>query len=191
MTTSNLDTRDKILVTAEQLIYEHGIQATSMDLLVKCSGVARKSIYRYFATKDDVAAAALAARDERWMTWFCEQTERAATPRLKILEMFDVLSAWFETAGFRGCAFINTCGEVGDPQHPIRLIGKAHKLRLLGYVRELCEQAQLPCPQQMAQHLLILLDGAITVARVAGDYSCAQQAKAMAVMLLDHPTPVC
>ncbi|WJM87697.1 TetR family transcriptional regulator [Dickeya chrysanthemi] len=32
-----------------------------MDLLVKTSGVARKSIYRYFATKDDVAAAALAA----------------------------------------------------------------------------------------------------------------------------------
>lgn len=55
------DTREKILSTAEQLIYQHGIQATSMDLLVKTSGVARKSIYRHFATKDDVAAAALHA----------------------------------------------------------------------------------------------------------------------------------
>jgi len=36
-----------------------------MDLLVRISGVARKSIYRYFATKDDVAAAALSERDVR------------------------------------------------------------------------------------------------------------------------------
>ena len=63
-------TREKILTTAEQLIYQNGIHATGMDLLVKTSGVARKSIYRYFATKDDVAAAALNARDERWMQWF-------------------------------------------------------------------------------------------------------------------------
>lgn len=64
------DTREKILATAEKLIYENGIHATGMDLLVKTSGVARKSIYRYFANKDEVAAAALNARDIRWMTWF-------------------------------------------------------------------------------------------------------------------------
>ena len=45
------DTREKILATAEKLIYENGIHATGMDLLVKTSGVARKSIYRYFANK--------------------------------------------------------------------------------------------------------------------------------------------
>lgn len=36
-----------------------------MDLLVRTSGVARESIYRCFATKDDVAAAAVSERDVR------------------------------------------------------------------------------------------------------------------------------
>lgn len=39
-----------------------------MDLLVRTSGVARESIYRCFATKDDVAAAAVSERDVR-LSW--------------------------------------------------------------------------------------------------------------------------
>ncbi|KAG0771192.1 hypothetical protein G6F22_016699 [Rhizopus arrhizus] len=64
------DTAQKILATAEALIYQNGIHATGMDLLVKTSGVARKSIYRHFENKDQVAATALNARDVRWLAWF-------------------------------------------------------------------------------------------------------------------------
>ncbi|WP_251280640.1 TetR/AcrR family transcriptional regulator, partial [Enterobacter hormaechei] len=66
MSNGSTDTQQKILATAEALIYQNGIHATGMDLLVKTSGVARKSIYRHFENKDDVAAAALKARDVRW-----------------------------------------------------------------------------------------------------------------------------
>ena len=59
MSRPTIDHRDQILATAEKLIYENGIHATGMDLLVKTSGVSRKGIYNHFATKDDIAAAAL------------------------------------------------------------------------------------------------------------------------------------
>jgi AcrR family transcriptional regulator len=42
MNKNTTNTRDKILATAEELIYQNGIHATGMDLLVKTSGVARK-----------------------------------------------------------------------------------------------------------------------------------------------------
>lgn len=186
MNTSTTDTREKILATAEQLIYQNGIQATGMDLLVKTSGVARKSIYRYFATKDDVAAAALNARDVRWMNWFRTESNKADTPEARILNMFDVLKGWFESEGFRGCAFINTAGEVGDPQDPIRLIANLHKQKLLDYTLELCEQLGIADPQAFAKQLLILMEGAITVARVMGDYSAAESAKAVAQLMLEQ-----
>jgi AcrR family transcriptional regulator len=186
MNTSTNLTREKILVTAEQLIYQNGIQATGMDLLVKTSGVARKSIYRYFATKDDVAAAALNARDVRWMHWFRTESNKADTPEARILNMFDVLQGWFESEGFRGCAFINTAGEVGAPEDPIRLIAKLHKQKLLDYTLELCEQLGIADPQTLAKQLLILMDGAITVARVMGDYSAAENAKAVAQLMLEQ-----
>lgn len=184
MNTPTTDTREKILATAEQLIYRNGIHATGMDLLVKTSGVARKSIYRYFATKDEVAAAALNARDVRWMHWFRTESDKADTPQACILKMFTVLKAWFESEGFHGCAFINTAGEVGDANDPIRLIAKLHKQKLLDYVLELTEQLDIEQPSALAKQLLILMEGAITTARVMGDYSAADSARDVAQLLL-------
>jgi AcrR family transcriptional regulator len=184
MNTSTTETREKILATAEQLIYQNGIHATGMDLLVKTSGVARKSIYRYFATKDEIAAAALNARDVRWMHWFRTESDRAETPDARILNMFAVLKGWFESEGFRGCAFINTAGEVGDPNDPIRLIAKLHKQKLFDYTLELCEQLNVEQPSVLARQLLILMEGAITVARVMDDYDAADSAREVAQLLL-------
>jgi len=189
MNSQTTDTRDKILATAEQLIYQNGIHATGMDLLVKTSGVARKSIYRYFATKDDVAAAALNARDVRWMRWFRTESDKADTPQARILNMFTVLKGWFESEGFHGCAFINTAGEVGNPNDPIRLIAKLHKQKLLDYALELTEQLNIKQPLALAKQLLVLMEGAITMARVMGDYSAADSARDVAQLLLKQASP--
>lgn len=178
------DTREKILTTAEQLIYRNGIHATGMDLLVKTSGVARKSIYRYFPTKDDVAAAALNERDECWMHWFRTESDKGDTPQDRILNMFTVLRGWFESEGFRGCAFINTAGEIGNPADPIRQIAKRHKQKLLDYTLELTEQLNIEQPAVLARQLLILMEGAITMSYVMGDASAADSARDVAQLLL-------
>ncbi|AFK72291.1 TetR family transcriptional regulator [Pseudomonas putida SJTE-1] len=178
------DTREKILATAEKLIYENGIHATGMDLLVKTSGVARKSIYRYFANKDDVAAAALNARDIRWMTWFRSECEKAQTPEARILGIFDALKSWFESDGFRGCAFINTAGEVGDADDPVRQIAKLHKQKLLDYTLELTSELGVNDPTGLAKQLLLIIEGTITVAHVMGDHSALDSAREIAKVLL-------
>ncbi|EPN6724259.1 TetR family transcriptional regulator [Pseudomonas putida] len=178
------DTREKILATAEKLIYENGIHATGMDLLVKTSGVARKSIYRYFANKDEVAAAALNARDIRWMTWFRSECEKAQTPEARILGIFDALNSWFASDGFRGCAFINTAGEVGDAGAPVRQIAKLHKQKLLDYTLELTSALGVNDPTGLAKQLLLIIEGTITVAHVMGDHSALDSAREIARVLL-------
>lgn len=186
--TSTTAVQDKILQTAEQLIYTNGIHAMGMDLLVRTSGVARKSIYRYYATKEDVAVNALSARDVRWMHWFRTETDKATSPEAGILEMFTVLKGWFESEGFRGCAFINTAGEIGDAEDPIRQLAKAHKQKLFDYALELCQQLNIEQPDVLAKQLLILIDGAITLALVMGDHNAADSARDMAQLLLNALT---
>ncbi|MCQ2998403.1 TetR/AcrR family transcriptional regulator [Pseudomonas syringae] len=186
--TSTTAVQDKILQTAEQLIYTNGIHAMGMDLLVRTSGVARKSIYRYYATKEDVAVNALSARDVRWMHWFRTETDKATSPEARILEMFAVLKGWFESEGFRGCAFINTAGEIGDAEDPIRQLAKAHKQKLFDYALELCQQLNIEQPDVLAKQLLILIDGAITLALVMGDHNAADSARDMAQLLLNALT---
>lgn len=191
--TSTTAVQDKILQTAEQLIYQNGIHAMGMDLLVRTSGVARKSIYRYYATKDEVAVQALSVRDQRWMLWFRSETDKAPTAQARILAMFSVLKSWFESEGFRGCAFINTAGEIGDPADPVRQLAKAHKQKLLDYSLELCQQLNVEHPEILAKQLLILIDGAITLALVMGDHHAADNAQDMAQLLLasamKNPSP--
>lgn len=180
------DTREKILATAEQLIYQNGIHAMGMDLLVRTSGVARKSIYRHFANKEDVASAALNERDERWMQWFRTESDKGDTPQERILNMFTVLKSWFDSEGFRGCAFINTAGEVGDPDDPVRQIAKMHKQKLLDYALELSGQTDTEHPAVLARQLLILIEGAITMTYVMGDRNAADNAREMAKVLLER-----
>jgi len=178
------ETRNIILDVTEKLIYRHGIAATGMDFLVKTAGVSRKSIYRYFANKDELVIAALQRRDERWMHWLRAEVERSEDSGERLLALFSALKAWFASADFRGCAFINTSGETGNPQDPVRLLAKAHKHRLCEYLLELCQAHGTPDPPQQAAQLLILIDGAITVALVTGDATAADTAQCMARMVL-------
>lgn len=186
-TTTLADTRSRLLDVTEHLIYQGGIGATGMDLIVKSSGVARKSIYRYFNSKEELVAAALSARDQRWMQWFIQESSKADNAEENLLSTFDALQAWFTTPDFRGCAFINAAGEIADADAPIRAVAKQHKANLYDFLRALTEQCQVDDPAQLAMEFLILIDGAITVALVSGDKTAAHNAKIMARKLL-HAT---
>jgi len=54
------DLRGHILKTASNLFYKQGVRAFGIDLVVRATGVAKTSLYRYFPTKDDLVAAELA-----------------------------------------------------------------------------------------------------------------------------------
>jgi len=179
------DAQEKLLRATEHLIYAGGINATGMDLIVKTSGVSRKSIYKHYGTKEVLVAAALTARDERWMQWFIDATTRAPSPRARLLSIFDALREWFASDGFHGCAFINAAGEIGDADSPIRAVARRHKERLLAHVLSLVQAAGLPNADERARQLLVLIDGAIAVAMVTGDASITDSAERAAQALLD------
>jgi len=181
---TSTDIQTRLLRATETLIYQGGIHATGMDAIVKASGVARKSVYKHYPTKDALVAAALQARDERWMQWFIAATTQAATPRARLLSVFDALQEWFASDGFHGCAFINAAGEIGDAEHPIRKVSRLHKERLLSHVLSLVQAAGLPEPEETARHWLVLIDGAIAVALVTGDLSITHSAQRAAEALL-------
>lgn len=178
------DVRQRLLRATETLIYAGGIHATGMDLIVRTSGVARKRLYQLYPTKDALVAAALRARDERWMQWFIAATSRAAEPRTRLLSMFDALREWFASDDFRGCAFLNAAGEIGDEASPVLAVAREHKARLLDYVRTLTRAAAMPAPEEAAAQLLVLIDGAIAVALVARDPAIADNARRAAAVLL-------
>lgn len=178
----------RLLQATESLVYASGINATGMDAIVKASGVARKSIYRLYPTKEALVAAALRERDERWMHWFIAGTS-AGAPRERLLAAFPLLRSWFSAADFHGCAFINAAGEIGDVESEIRAVALLHKQRLLAYLNELTTACGFAQPKEMARQFLLLIDGATAVAMVTGQADVADSAGRTAQLLLQTLPP--
>lgn len=175
----------RLLSTTEKLIYSNGITATGLDAIVKESGVARGTIYKNFTTKEDLVAEVLKQRDKRWMKWFVQASSQHSDPKLRLLSTFDALEEWFNSSDFNGCAFINAAGEVGKTSDQIAAIAKEHKVNLENYLRDLAKDYGATNPIKMASDFLILIDGAITVAKVMGDKEAAKNAKHLALRLLE------
>ncbi|MGT2433728.1 TetR/AcrR family transcriptional regulator [Cupriavidus basilensis] len=105
--------RERILDTAARLFYQDGLRATGIDKIIAESGVAKMSLYRHFASKNELISAFLDRRHDNWMAWFEQDVEArfAATPGLEVIA--DALADWFTDGEFRGCAFINAVAEAG------------------------------------------------------------------------------
>ena len=86
--------RERVLATAYDLFSRHGTRAVGVDRIIAESGVAKMTLYRNFASKDDLILAFLERREERWTReWLqSEAVRRGATPAERMLAIFDVFS---------------------------------------------------------------------------------------------------
>ncbi|PQQ38195.1 TetR family transcriptional regulator [Photorhabdus luminescens] len=176
--------RENMLDIVDELIYTRGIAATGIDLITRTTGSSRKTIYRYFGTKEGLIEKVLRRRDERWMRWFTSSIAEYKTPKEKLLNIFLVLQRWFVSDDFRGCAFINTSGERPNPDDPVRIIAKEHKEKVFTYVLSICEEISPDSSEDLARKFLILIEGAITTAHVMNDTHYALEAMNIAEALL-------
>ncbi|MGW6916146.1 hypothetical protein ACWGB8_20350 [Kitasatospora sp. NPDC054939] len=110
-----------------------------------------------------------------------------AGPRERILDVFDYLADWFARPGFRGCAFINSYGELGGVSPEVAELVRAHKRALNGHFARLV--AALDGPPVLAAQLGLLANGAMATAGILGGTEPAAQARAAAEVLLDAALP--
>lgn len=154
--TATTSASERILLTARDLFYRDGIRATGIDRVIAESGVAKVTFYRHFPSKNDLVLAFLAHRHQLWMAWFDEALNRHGnTPHALV----PTLAEWFAQPTFRGCAFINSVGELGDSLPPVRELTQSHKADMTRRIAHLLPPTD-PRPQD-AQALALAVDGAI------------------------------
>ena len=77
--------RTRILEAAADLFYREGIRAVGVDAVIAHSGVAKMSLYRNFAGKDELVAAFLEYRNELYWSWWDKVVARhPGDPRAQI-----------------------------------------------------------------------------------------------------------
>jgi AcrR family transcriptional regulator len=177
--------RDRILDAASELFNTRGVNSVGVDTIIQHAGVAKMSLYKHFESKDDLVAAFLERTDDHWFAWLTETVERLSpTPKGRPLAFFDALHEWFESPGFRGCPFLNTQAELADDAHPAREACENHADRLRSFIEQTLRAAQIPSAHTLADDLLLLAEGAVTLAVVTGESEPAKRAKRLARTLI-------
>lgn len=177
--------RDHLVDTALKLFSRYGFHATGIDRILSESGVAKMTLYKHFKSKDDLILAALQRHDELHRAWLTREIETLATaPRDRLLALFTALGNWFESEDFYGCCFINATAEYGDKDSPIHQAADDHKRSIHGYILELAEAAGAKNAGELADQLLLLMEGAIVSAQISGKHLSARQAKTAAEGLI-------
>ncbi|MFI6327706.1 TetR/AcrR family transcriptional regulator [Micromonospora chersina] len=177
----------RLLDAADTLFYERGIQAVGMDAIRAASGVSLKRTYQLFPSKEHLVEAVLRRRDLAIRAELAAYTSARTTPTERILAVFDYLYDWFGQPDYRGCAFINSFAELGPASENVADIVRTHKRAFADHIAALVAAAGLP-PARVGQ-LLILANGAMVTAAIAGSPEPAREARAAAQRLLDEGAP--
>jgi len=109
---SSAQTRDHILQVAGDLFYWEGIRATGIDRVASQADVAPTTLYRLFASKDDLVAGYVERCSMRYRALLSAASSAAAgTPRDRILAVIDAFEDEVVADACRGCPFLMVLAE--------------------------------------------------------------------------------
>jgi AcrR family transcriptional regulator len=184
------ETREHILAVAEVLFYSDGIRATGIDTLAARADVAPTTLYRQFASKDDLVAAYVERCSERYKTVLgAASSPGAGTARERILAAFDAFAAEIRSGSCRGCPFLMVLAEYPDPESPAHAKAAEHKAWLRGLfqglVCELASTTQLCDPEALADQLALVAEGVYGSVQALGPAGPAAHGRTAAAALID------
>lgn len=161
--------RDRVLKTASRLFHREGIRAVGVDRIAAEADVGKMTLYRHFATKDDLVVATLEARDGPALATLAAAVDAAGGDPL--LAPFAMLEPWFASRGFRGCPFMNAALELHDPRHPASAVARRHKEATRDVFAAAARAAgrDPAAADVLADQLALLFDGAIAQAQTRDD----------------------
>ncbi len=185
------DKKRSIVESALNLFYKKGIHAVGINEIITVAGVAKKTLYNHFKSKDELILATLKYRDQLFMDWLTQQLNKAELGKDALLALFEALDDWFNgrvqgLGEFKGCYFINTSAEYGHFNRQIYSACKEHKDKIKALV-----QVHVDSFEENAQKNALLVDticllkeGAITTALVQRNLASAQNANAIVENIL-------
>ncbi|OMH29079.1 TetR/AcrR family transcriptional regulator [Motiliproteus sp. MSK22-1] len=194
MPTLILDKRTQLIETALSLFYERGIHAVGINEVLKTSGIAKKTLYSYFSSKEELIAATVEYRSRLFLNWLQSQIAEVDPGRASIERIFSSLDDWINErvellSPFKGCFFINTSAEYN--RHDCNIYGqcRTHKQQVCELLLQQCRiiQSEEKAAQSLNTSLSLLVEGAIVRAHVMGDKQAAQQAWTTAQVLIAAP----
>jgi AcrR family transcriptional regulator len=187
MTSRKAKLHDKLLNEATGLFARHGFHAVGIRDITQSAGVSYQSVYNHFSDKAEIAREVLERHHHGVIAALTDRVARAEDGEARLKAIFDWHGAWFKHPDFMGCLFDRALKDYGVDDPAVSEVVIQHKQALRRLVAGIL-RGGLPSrrAQALALDIVMLLDGATTVAHAFRDPSAARRAWHAAQILVTH-----
>ncbi|GIF16647.1 TetR/AcrR family transcriptional regulator [Actinoplanes teichomyceticus] len=182
-------TRDHLIESTQELLWERGYAATSPRAILDRAGAGQGSMYHHFRGKEDLAAAAMAATAQQLLA----RAEAALTGEGSA---FERLAGYLlrQREVLRGCPVGRMTGDADVLESAVlrRLVATTFdslRAHVDAVVRAGVRDGEFDSavdPAELADTVLAVVQGGYVLARAAGDPAPFDRAVRGAVAMLDH-----
>ncbi|KAB2882297.1 MAG: TetR/AcrR family transcriptional regulator [Pseudorhodoplanes sp.] len=164
-----LPPRERIVAAARALFYRHGIRAVGVDAIAEAAGTNKMTLYRHFASKDELVAECLRRLSaEKNAVWARLEAEHPGDPRAQLQAWLREAASSVSDPRSRGCALANAAVELPEKHHPARCVIEQCKQTSRENLVALCRRAGIERPELLADQLFMLLEGALVCTQSIG-----------------------
>jgi AcrR family transcriptional regulator len=181
-------TRRRILEVAYDLFYRDGFARAGVDAIAEAAGITKRTLYYHYESKDALLAAVLDVQHEITLSRIQRWASRASGDPATMVEIvFAEFARWAKKPAWKGSGFTRVAMELADlPGHPARTAARRHKAALEGWFAEQFAQNGVGRPRDLARHVMLLIEGCLSLVLIHGDTSYAEAAAAAARQLVER-----
>lgn len=169
----------EVLQKARNVFWKQGYNGTSMDELVKATGLSRSSIYDTFGDKHGLYLRALKAYMDQQYGHMIEKIPSTLTPRKKIEWLFkNVIATALDDRQRKGCFIVNTTTEMANVDNSINKIVSDNMAVMEDFFASLVKEGQASgeiskqfTVKALARHLFSSFNGLTLVGQTRPDKS--------------------
>jgi AcrR family transcriptional regulator len=177
--------KQEIVDQAYRLFYEGGFHATGVDAVMADTGISKRTLYKYFPSKEHLIEAVLAKyAGEVDDMLFKPAAARTDDPRGRIRAIFDVRRETMDRSACQGCLAMKAAGEYAGKHEGITANGARSSEYIEGRFVDLCARAGLADPALRGRQINLLFQGAIQTSQMRGNTETFEAAKAALALFL-------
>src|SRR6202162_5183972 len=139
---SRIPPRARIVAAAGGLFYRHGIRAVGVDAIAEAACTNKMTLYRHFASKDELVAEYLRqsakGADACWSEF---EKMHPGDPLAQLREWLNEMAAHVANVDERGCPIANAAVELPEKDHPARRVIEEAKAAQRSRLVRLCSAA--------------------------------------------------
>ena len=183
--------KDKILATATDLFHTRGINSTGVDTIVAVAGTTKMTLYKHFASKEDLILEVLQKSQLDFQTWLSDKLNSTSKkPNDNIQQLFNYVEEWVNSPAFIGVGFIKASAEFPNEENPIHQLSHQQSREFRQFISKLAKKASIKDADGLALQLSLLFEGAVQAEQMKRGSGAIKYAKKAAKILIDGASKI-